>query len=264
MIIDAHIHVGQWTHADFLGRGTTVAEVCRVLRDADVDGAALMPTDDLDNQGLLHAIKRDGGNRALWMFAWVRPTGVEGVLDDGDLSWVADHAAEITGIKIHPSLSRVRVTDDRFRAALDLAQVHNLIVLVHCGRWQEMASYRFAIEAAQAYPSVRFLLAHGGGDTPPLSTAAAERVAETKVDNVWFDFSGVREYWVIERNIRRIGADRYLMGSDFSLAHPLMYLGAVAAMSISPREKERILGGNAVALFGQPVNPLAHPKASQQ
>ncbi len=252
MIIDAHIHVGRWGHADFLGRETTVTETTRVLKEAGAGGGALMPTDDFDNAGLLAAIDADATGLALWMFAWLRPVSHDA--GAADLAWAESHAKRITGIKLHPSLSRVRVTDDAFRPALELAKRADLVVLIHCGRWQEIASYRFAIEAAESFPSVRFLLAHAGGDTPPLATAAAALVHERALKNVWFDFSGLREYWVIERNARLIGADRYLFGSDYALAHPNMYIGAVRAMDLPEDDKNKILGGNAEQLFGTPVN----------
>jgi predicted TIM-barrel fold metal-dependent hydrolase len=252
-IIDAHVHVGYWDHPDFLGRGAELDETLVVLRDAGIEGAAILPTDQRDNAGLLasaRAAVAAGDATRLWMFAWVRPVAHGAEEAERELSWVREHAGSITGLKIHPSLSRHRVTDAGFAPALELAASLDLMVLVHCGRWQEMASYRFAIEAAARYPQVRFLLAHAGGDTPPLATAAADLVADRRIDNVWFDCSGLREYWVLERNVRVLGADRYLMGSDYSLAHPLMYVGAVRGMNLSDRDRGRILGGNAVELLG--------------
>ena len=136
---------------------------------------------------------------------------------------------------------------------LEIANRHSLVVLVHCGRWQEIASYRFAVEAAKRYPQAKFLLAHAGGDTPPLATAAAQLVHDERVENVWFEFSGLREFWVIERNCALLGAERYLMGSDYGLAHPLMYIGAVRGMNLPSTDKDKILGGNALELFGDPV-----------
>jgi predicted TIM-barrel fold metal-dependent hydrolase len=255
-IIDAHVHVGSWSHADFLGRGTSLDETLAVMSQSGVDGCALMPTDRLDNAGLLAAAAaaaRAGRGGALWFFAWVRPIAGDGRDGRGDLDWVERHRAQVTGLKIHPSLSRVRITDDSFAPALELAAAAGLVVVVHCGRWQEMASYRFAVEAAGRHPTVRFLLAHAGGDTPPLAAAAADLVLAERVENVWFDFSGLREFWVVERNVRLLGADRYLLASDFNLAHPLMYIGAVRGMKLSDEERARIMGGNALALFGEPL-----------
>lgn len=252
MIIDAHIHVGLWDHPDFLGRQVTLEQTIQVLGESGIAGAALCPTDRCENAELLRdaqAAVQGGYDGKLWVLPWVRP----GATANADVAFLREHRNDIAGIKIHPSLSRMRITDEGFAPMLEVAHRHSLVVLVHCGRWQEMASYRFAVEAAARYPQAKFLLAHGGGDTPPLSTAAAELVAEECVDNVWFEFSGLREYWVIERNCSLLGAERYLMGSDYGLAHPLMYIGAVRGMNLSESDKDKILGGNAISLFGESV-----------
>lgn len=262
MIIDAHVHVGEWLHPDFLGRGATLDETLEVMAAAGVGGTVLMPTDRCDNARLLagaRAAAAAGRGGALWLVAWVRPVG-EGQAGRADLDWLegelsgAGGGAGLAGIKIHPSLSRERVTGDGFRPALELAEAREMVVVVHCGRWQEMASYRFAIEAAVRHPRARFVLAHAGGDTPPLATAAAELALAERADNVWFDFAGLREHWVVERCVARLGADRYLMGSDWSLAHPRMYIGQVQGMALSQGDRERMLGANARAILGPPLS----------
>jgi predicted TIM-barrel fold metal-dependent hydrolase len=253
MIIDAHMHVGAWDHPDFLGRSCTVADALTVLFDAGIAGAAFLPTDQCDNPGLLAELRRAiaaGFAGPLWFVPWIRP-------GTADLDWVSAHAQAVAGLKIHPSLSRTRVTDPAFAAALALAEEKSWIVLVHCGRWQEMASFRYAVAAALAHPRARFLLAHAGGDTPPLATAAADLVAERRAGNVWFDISGVREYWVIERNVARLGAERYLFASDYALAHPLMYVGAIRGMALDDAARRRILGENALAILGPPLAEAA-------
>jgi hypothetical protein len=246
LIVDAHVHVGAWDHADFLGRGSDLAGTLKEFAAAGVGGAAIMPSDRCENAALYADAKAEATKGAkLWFFPWVRP-GVA-----GDLDWASGHA--ITGLKIHPSLSRVRITDESFRPYLELAEAKDLVVLVHCGRWTEIAGWAHSIEAAERHPRARFLFAHAGGDTPPNASNAARAVAEKGLGNVWFEFSGLREYWVIERNVALLGAERYLMGSDYPLAHPLMYLGSVQAMALSEADKAKILGGNAVELFGTPL-----------
>jgi predicted TIM-barrel fold metal-dependent hydrolase len=254
-IIDAHVHVGEWDHSDFLGRGASLDETLAVMAAAGVAGCAIMPTDRCDNAGLLagaRAAAAAGRGGALWFVAWVRPAA-DGEPGRADLDWVESQGRAVAGIKLHPSLSRRRVTDGAFAPALELAEARGLVVVVHCGRWQEMASYRFAVEAARRHRRARFLLAHAGGDTPPLATAAAELVRAERADNVWFDIAGLREYWVIERNAALLGADRYLLGSDYNLAHPAMYVGAVRGMRLAEADRERVLGGNALELFGEPL-----------
>ena len=254
MIVDAHVHVGSWNHTDFLGRECELQGTLAELGAAGVDGAAIMPSDRCDNDALLGEARAAialGHRGPLWFFPWVRPLGHESHTGEGDLAWAEAHAADITGFKIHPSLSRVKITDVGFRPYLELAEARGLVVLVHCGRWAEMAGWAHALEAAARHPKAKFLLAHAGGDTPPNATHAAEAVFERKLENVWFEFSGLREYWVIERNVRRIGAARYLLGSDYPLAHPRMYLGSLEAMALSSGERALIAGGNAVSLFGE-------------
>jgi predicted TIM-barrel fold metal-dependent hydrolase len=239
MIIDAHVHVGDWSHADFLGRGCQLDDTLATLTAAGVEGAALMPSDRCENAALWEAMKRTPVGRfpgPLWFFPWVRP----GEADD-------------LALVLHPSLARRRITDDGYRSALELAEELGLVVLVHCGRWTEIAGFAHAVEAAARHPRARFLFAHAGGDTPPNATGAARAVKEGGLENVWFEFSGLREYWVVERNVALLGAGRYLMGSDFPLAHPLMYVGAVRGMALADAERRAILGDNARALFGAPL-----------
>src|SRR5687768_1751695 len=115
-IIDAHVHVGSWLHADFLGRGCDLTETLATLTAAGVEGAALMPSDRCDNAALLDGMKRavQGGFAGpLWFFPWLQP--------GDDLAFVRANRAAVTGLKLHPSLSRRRVTDDGFRPALELA-----------------------------------------------------------------------------------------------------------------------------------------------
>lgn len=253
MIIDAHIHVGSWTHADFLGRQTTLDETLAMLAKSGIVGAALTESDKCEHDLLRDAMKRAiaaGRTEQMWLFPWIR-------IDEAgaqDLAWTRKHIGDVTGLKIHPSLSRKRITDDAFKPALELAAERNLVVLLHCGRWQEIAGYAHALDAAQAWPTVRWLFAHAGGDTPPNATNAALGVAERGLENVWFEFSGLREYWVVERNVAKIGAGRYLMGSDWPLAHPKMYLGAIDGMELPEADKRKILGENAAMLFGRPMS----------
>lgn len=224
-----------------------------MLDAAGIAGAAILPTDRRENQALLddaRAALRGGYGGKLWFFPWVRPLGAGG---EDDLAWVEANVAAIAGVKFHPSLSRVRITDPAFAPFLELCGRERKLALVHCGRWQEMASWRFTLDAAERHPDVRFILAHAGGDTPPLATSAAEAVAERGLANAWFEFSGVREFWVIRRNVDRLGAERYLMGSDYNLAHPSMYVAATRAMGLSAEDTAKILGGNALALFGAPL-----------
>src|SRR5690242_10192799 len=120
-----------------------------MLRRSRIDGAVVMPTDRIENAALLAGAEQcaspDGP--ALWVLAWMRPAGAPGAEDD--LAFVRANAARLAGLKCHPSLSRVRISDERFAPVLRLAAELGLPVTVHTGRWQEIAGYRHAVDAAK-------------------------------------------------------------------------------------------------------------------
>jgi predicted TIM-barrel fold metal-dependent hydrolase len=157
----------------------------------------------------------------------------------------------VSGIKLHPSCDRIKVTDERVIPFLEFAEREGLPVVIHCGRWQEMSSYQLALEVAEKHPDLDFILSHMGGDTPELETATTDAIKDRGLVNVSLGIEGVREYWAVQRAIDELGADRVIFGSDFPLGHPRMYLGLVDALRLSPGDRELVLGGNILRLLGE-------------
>jgi len=52
--------------------------------------------------------------------------------------------------------------------------------------------------------------------------------------------------------MKRAGHHRYMMGSDFPLAHPAMYVAQYRALDVPDSWKDDLLGGNARRIMGQP------------
>lgn len=242
MIIDGHIHAGFWSQNYFYGRGVEYADIDACLDECGMDGAILTSTDLRQNDPLLEFI-RNAARKRYWFFPWVNPA------DDGDLAYIESRRGDIHGIKFHPSCDRVKITDSRAAPFLSFAAEQGLPVMVHCGRWQEMSSYRLALDAAAGHRGSDFLLSHMGGDTPELVMGAVEGIVERKLDNVYLGIEGVREYWIVKRAIGEVGADRVIFGSDFPLGHPRMYLGLVDALDLTDGERDLVLGGNALRLL---------------
>jgi predicted TIM-barrel fold metal-dependent hydrolase len=226
----------------FLGRGVPFGEMDECLAECGIDGAVLTSTDLRQNQAVVDFIKASGGRR-YWFFPWVRPSASE------DMDFLRGRRDAVNGIKFHPSCDRIRITDRRVRPFLDFAARERLPVMVHCGRWQEMSSYRLALEVAQAYPSVKFILSHMGGDTPELEMATTDAIASAGLDNIYLGIEGVREYWAVQRAVDELGASKVIFGSDFPLGHPRMYLGLVDALKVSSEDRDMILGGNILRLL---------------
>jgi predicted TIM-barrel fold metal-dependent hydrolase len=244
LIIDGHIHAGYWSPAMFLGRGSSFEAMEQCLAECGIDGAILTATDQRDNNAVA-AFIAGAGSRKYWFFPWLHP-GVE-----ADLDYARRNLGKIHGLKVHPSCDKIRITDARTKPLLALAQDEGLPVMVHCGRWQEMSSYRFALEAAARHPAVRFVLSHMGGDTPELEMATIDGVVEGALDNVFLGIEGVREYWAVQRAVDELGAEKVVFGSDFPLGHPRMYMGLVEALKITQEQKALIMGGNALRLVGE-------------
>lgn len=242
MIIDSHVHIGRWEHERFRRVSVSLADAKMEFLKFGISGACVTGTGASSNEALLREVKEEKKFK-FYFFAWLTEH------DKNLESFVAKNLSAISGFKIHPSLERKRITHKYFKPYLELANGHRMPVNVHCGRWQKMASYEYALEAAEKYPHAPFILEHQGGDTPELSEACVTELTKRKLKNVYLGISGVREYWTLECGIRKLGAQRYIFGSDYPLAHPAMYLAAVDVLKITKREKELILAKNTLRLL---------------
>lgn len=119
---------------------------------------------------------------------------------------------KIVGIKYHPSIDKVRVTDPLFSDVFAMLNDLGAIALIHTGRWVDMASYEFGLEIAKKYPKLRVILAHMGGNELHLAKAAIEHAV--KIKNIWFDTSNCRIPNIIKWAERDLGSEHILLGSD--------------------------------------------------
>jgi predicted TIM-barrel fold metal-dependent hydrolase len=251
MILDAHLHIGVWDLEKFYGLKSDVPETEEILESCGIAGGIVTTSDQRRNQGLLKELLRLGKKR-YWFFPWVHPG------DQDDFPFLVQSLELVAGLKFHPALSQRPVTDQGYEPYFQFAEQRGLPVLIHCGRWQEVSGYRFALERAKAYPRLKFILAHLGGDGPDLKMESVRAVQDENLDNIWFSIEGTREYWALDKGIEALGIDRFLFGSDFPIEHPRMYLGLVDALGLSGPERDKLLGGNLAALL-DPGKCLVRP-----
>lgn len=241
-IIDGHIHIGKWSGV-FLDYSTTVKDAVIVMKESGIDSAVALPCDTFMNDELLSEIKSQT-DFTFHFAAWINP-------DDAKLdSFIEKNLKDIKVFKIHPSFQKKRVTDPSYSKYLDIAEANNIPVIVHCGRWQDIASYTFPIEAAKKRKSLNVILAHLGGDQPSLCTGCATAVKESGLKNVYLGTESVREFHFVNEVVKTAGADRVIFGSDYNLGLPKMYIPIIESLKISSEEKELIFYRNISRLLG--------------
>lgn len=162
------------------------------------------------------------------------------------------------GVKLHPVSQGFEPSDPRLDLLYELCSGLDLVVLSHSGpghRGGASARPREFAAVMDAHPRLRLVLAHLGGAAFEESAALADDYAQ-----VAFDLSEIVE-WVgapnapstfqLARIIRRIGADRIMLGSDFPWYDPAATADKVATLpGVGPLEAAALLGETAVRTLG--------------
>ncbi len=242
---DGHVHIGAWRLPDFAGHSSDAADLFSIYRRWAYAGALVFSTDAADNRGLLEAVPRQVGELVFRHAFWVAPDLPDNLRD---LEETAEHWA---ALKIHPSLLRRPIGDPAFAPYLRTAASLGIPVVVHCGRWQEMAGYGLVLDVAKSHPRVHFILGHMGGDSPHLVSGCADRIADEAISNVSLGTESIREPWVLERALARLGPDRLVFGSDYNLNHPEPFRRLIEVLDITDAARDDIFIGNLDRLFPQ-------------
>lgn len=246
MIIDSHMHVGDWKYPYYKYINNTIHDIDRVLWQSNMDGAVLIPTDKTGNLPLLKSMKKFRNGKRYWFFFWVNPKS------QSSLKQMDSVRRDISGLKFHSGLDLVKggVAHKAYRPFFEFAEEAGLPALIHCGRSQEYSSYRFAMDVASKYRNVKFIFAHLGGDFEGLKIECPREIRKSGLKNIWLDISATREFWTIEMAAKELGHERIIFGSDFPIMHPDMSIASVNCLGIGKKEKEDIFGFNLLKLLG--------------
>lgn len=241
-IVDGHVHWGTWRPEREGWPGAGIAEIRDALDRSGIEGAVLMPTDAGDNEGLLRAIA-DEGDR-FHPFVWVDPHA-----PDRTLTFLEKHADRVAGLKIHPSLEGLRADDAGWKPFYEIAEARRLPVIIHSGRWQEMASWRFPLVVAERHPEAAIVIAHLGGDLPTLQQECSREMARRNLPNAYLGTESIREYYSLRMALDRLGPERILFGSDYPLGWPGAYLQVFEGTRPTDEERRLVLGENLLRLL---------------
>lgn len=241
MIIDAHIHIGKWSEI-FFNYESTVQQAIEVMKSSGVSAAVCMPADATSNDDLF-AETINNPDFKFYYKAWIDPD------DKGLDSFLKKNIDEISLFKVHPSIQRRRITDESYDKYMMLASEKKKPVVVHCGRWQEIASYKFPLELAEKYPDLILILAHLGGDQPSLYLECAKLMKDRRFRNVYLGTESVREFYFVNKVVHAAGAEKVIFGSDYNLGLPLTYIPIIESLDIPAADKDLIFSGNILRLI---------------
>ncbi|MCX6164565.1 MAG: amidohydrolase family protein [Ignavibacteriae bacterium] len=240
-IIDGHIHIGKWSSI-FFNYETTVEQAIEVMKTSGIDSAVCLPADATSNSELFNDINNQKDFK-FYFAAWINP-------DDRDLDkYLEKNINGVSIFKFHPSIQRRKITDDTYKKYIELALENNKPIVVHCGRWKEVASYEYPLELSKKYPKLKIILAHLGGDQPGLYLDCAKEVKNLNSKNIYLGTESIREFYFVNQVVKTVGADKVIFGSDYNLGLPKMYIPIIESLDISDSEKELIFSGNLLRLL---------------
>jgi predicted TIM-barrel fold metal-dependent hydrolase len=141
--------------------------------------------------------------------------------------------------------------DACMRPVMEAARRHGLPVLQHTWSQTKLRERRWHTDPADVailarrHPDVRIIMPH-------LSGVGVRGVLEVlPCANVWVDTSGgVPEEGLIEYALEKLGVDRLMYGSDLPGRSPAVAIGRVLGASMSERDRQAVLAGNARRLLG--------------
>jgi aminocarboxymuconate-semialdehyde decarboxylase len=186
----------------------------------------------------------------------------------------------LAGVGISTTARDMELGDAALRPFWEKAEELGAVVYIHpagntgarFAKWYLWNSIGQAFEEAMAiaslmydgildaFPQLKICISHGGGYMPYYMGRIARNYAEKPATRInmkrspaeylrmlYYD-SCVYEPEVLEALVRRVGADRVLLGSDYPVGEPKP-VEFVESCALTVEEKERIIGVNAAQLF---------------
>lgn len=158
-------------------------------------------------------------------------------------------------LKIHPAVNRTSPTDKGYYPIYDLAQEKALPVICHGGFSGEDIEGKWCMpghfkKVSQDFPTLKMVAAHlcypHTEDLAPVMKACG---------NLYTDLSfvignGLYDDAALVYQIRSLGEDRVLYGSDYPWADPVKGAERLMGIGLTDGELERIAWKNASDLFG--------------
>lgn len=204
MLIDAHIHVGQFFHLYF-----SPSDIVQFADIANINYYVVSSTTICEEnyEKVIYEMEKLvylDSQRAIPVM-WVTPEGLK-----GNIAWYLESNIAWKCVKIHPFLHRGvwESSDSRMIEVVEIAKELDLPLLIHTGNDKCCNAGRYE-PIIKKYPEVTFILAHGRPAEESISLM-------NRYENVYVDsaFMDIEEMLYIVDHGR---VDHFLWGSDMCI-----------------------------------------------
>lgn len=240
LAIDGHTHVGEWPNgANYQNVDEMVADIVRVMDTNGVDAACVMSGGymwsgmdyTLGNDVLMELVRRVG-DRVI-PFAHFNPNDH---LCDVLAELERVHSAGMRCIKLLNAYQDYPGDGENLMALYRFADEHNMLILDH--RWDNDVLARLARE----FPNTNFICGHYSNRLDGLLK---------EFPNVYANIWNLGSLGFLERGIRDVGPEKFLLGSDAFMNPISVGIGMVVYADIPDTHKELILGLNQARLLDE-------------
>ena len=266
MIIDSHTHIGTITYSVGKNRVSDLPEkdLLTALDKYQIDFALvssiegaeftsefeLAPKDKQIPQAQVISRTIEFARRnpsKIGAILWVKP--YTELLDNKIEQLIIKNREFVAGLKIHPSLSNLRMSDRKMYPYLELAKKFRLPVQVHTEN-DGKSDIKYLGEVAERFNDNIFVMVHMGLNTD--HSEAAELIKRS--DNVYGDTCLVDKKNVLKA-IRECGSDKILFGTDAIVSGTDNYKNVLPLIDslkkqLSKEEADNVLAVNCKRIFG--------------
>ena len=235
-VCDSHVHVGAFFPKIYTS--FDVRALAKHMAKYNLDCVLLSTGFDKMREHtklLLHLTNK----KLFLLIRGFTPFEFENVLETND---------QVVGLKVNPSQEKQQIIDNHFKPYLEILNRHQAILLLHCGRWQDMSSWIYGLQINKDYPEIKLILAHMGGTHVDLAIPCIEAIRYKQ--NVYLDTSQVRQPIILKYALEKLGSTRILFGSDTPWGCYLANLAMLLDLDLKESELNNILRENFINLIG--------------
>jgi len=237
VIFDSHMHVGSFE--SMFGVSLDRDGIDALMREHGITNGVVFYPDNAYTREVVESIP------GLYALYWGKPR-VPGYVDE--LREYLEHP-KFLGLKLHPLIDGFLPNDPSVHPMIELIVERDLAVLIHCGH--PIFTLPWSIEElAVSFPSAKIVIGHMGHGNVVYINASID--VALRNPNVYLETSGMPMHTKIREAYERVGETRVLFGTDVPFHHPAVEQLKVRLSGLGDEDVERVLGGNATALYLPP------------